>query len=84
MVVANSSLVIAGLVYMGWSYTNALWGYFHISPLDLGVGVVEYVLRSLSLFSPAIVIAAVALIAVTTVRAWDLDMTSSRTAPTEP
>jgi len=75
LVVANSSLVIAGLVYMGWSYTNALWGYFHINPLDLGVGVLEYVLRSLSLFSPVIVIAAVALIAVTAVPAWDLDLT---------
>jgi hypothetical protein len=75
LVVANSSLLLAGLVYMGWAYTSALWGYFHISPLDLGVGVVEYVLRSLSLFSPAIVIAAVSLIAVTAVRAWDLDLT---------
>jgi hypothetical protein len=74
LIVANSSLLIAGLVYMGWAYTDALLGYFHLSPLDLGVGVVEYVLSSLGLFSPAIVIVAAALIAVTAVRAWDLDL----------
>jgi hypothetical protein len=75
LVAANSSLLLAALLYMGWAYTSALYGYFHISPLDLGVGVQEYVLRSLSLFSPAIVIAAAALIAVTTARAWHLDLT---------
>lgn len=74
LVAANSSLLIAVLVYMGWAYEDALYGYFHVRPLDLGVGVVEYVLRSLSLFSPAIVFAAVALIAVTAVRAWDLNL----------
>jgi len=63
------------LVYMGWAYTNARWGYFHLNPLDLGVGVVEYVLRGLDLFSPAIVILAVLFIAVTAARAWDLDLT---------
>jgi len=78
LVVANSSLLLAALVYMGWAYTDALWGYFHVSPLDLGVGVVEYVLRSLSLFSPAIVIAAVAFIALTAARAWDLDLDLTR------
>ena len=75
LVVANSSLLIAALVYMGWAYTEALYGYFHISPLDLGIGVPEYVLRSLSLFSPAIVIATVAFIAVIAVRAWQLNLT---------
>jgi hypothetical protein len=73
LVVANSSLLIAVLVYMGWAYEDALYGYFHVRPLDLGVGVVEYVLRSLSLFSPALVFAAAGLIAVTAVRAWGLD-----------
>ncbi len=74
LVVANSSLLVAALVYMGWAYTEALYGYFHVSPLDLGIGIPEYVLRSLSLFSPAIVIAAVAFIAVMAVRAWPLDL----------
>jgi hypothetical protein len=74
LVVANSSLLIAVLVYMGWAYLNAMWGYFHLDPLDLGVGVVEYMLRGLDLFSPAIVIFAVAFIAVTAARTWDLDL----------
>ena len=60
---------------MGWAYEDALYGYFLVRPLDLDVGIVEYVLRSLSLFSPALVFAAAALIAVTAVRAWGLDMT---------
>lgn len=73
--VANASLLIAVLVYMGWAYENALYGYFQVRPLDLNVSVVEYMLRSLSLFSPAIVIAAVALIAVIAVRAWGIGQT---------
>jgi hypothetical protein len=75
LVVANSSLLIAVLVYMGWAYEDALYGYFHVRPLDLGVGVVEYVLRSLSLFSPAVVFAAAGLIAIASLRAWGLDVT---------
>jgi hypothetical protein len=74
-VVANASLLIAVLVYMGWAYDDALYGYFHVRPLDLDVSVVEYMLRSLSLFSPTIIIATVVLIAVTTVRAWHLSHT---------
>jgi hypothetical protein len=69
LIVANGSLIVAGLVYMEWAYTNALWGYFHINPIDLGVGVPEYVLRSLSLFSLTIVIVCVAVVAATAVRA---------------
>lgn len=60
---------------MGWAYEDALYGYFRVRPLDLDVGIVEYVLRSLSLFSPVLVFAAAALIAVTAVRAWGLDVT---------
>ena len=75
LVVADSSVLLAALVYMGWAYTDGLWEYFHLSPLDLGVGVVEYMLRSLALFSPAIVVVAVLVIALTAVRAWDLDLT---------
>jgi len=76
LVVANASLLIAVLVYMGWAYENALLGYFHLSPFDLDVGIVEYMLRSLSLFSPDLVIAAVVVVAVTAVRAWGLDRTT--------
>jgi hypothetical protein len=79
-VVANTSLLIAVLVYMGWAYDNALYAYFHLSPFDLGIGIVEYMLRSLSLFSPDLVIAAVVIIAVTAVRAWGLGRTASARA----
>lgn len=68
LVIANSSLVVAILVYMGWEYTNAYWGYFQVDPLNLGVGVLEYLLRSLSLFNPVIVIVAVAVVAATAAR----------------
>jgi hypothetical protein len=80
---ANSSLLIAGLVYMGWAYLNAEWGYFHLSPLSLGVGVVEYLLRSLSLFSPVIVLTVVVFISVTCLRAWDLDTARGIRKPRE-
>jgi len=76
LVVANTSLLIAVLVYMGWAYEDAFLGYFHLSPLDLDVGVVEYMLRSLSLFSPDLVVAAVVVVAVTAVRAWGLGRTT--------
>jgi hypothetical protein len=74
LIAANASLIAAGLVYVGWAYTNAMWGYFHINPIDLGVGIPEYVLRSLSLFSPAIVIAGIVLVVATAARAWNLDL----------
>ena len=67
LIFANSSLLAAVLVYMGWAYEDALYGYFHIRVLDLGVGVVEYVLRSLSLFSVAIVFVVAVLTAVSAV-----------------
>jgi hypothetical protein len=76
LVVANTSLLIAVLVYMGWAYDNALFGYFHLSPFDLDVGIVEYMLRSLSLFSPGLVFAAVVIVAVTAVHSWELDHTT--------
>jgi hypothetical protein len=70
LVVANTSLIAAILIYMGWSYDNALYERFHLNPLDLGFGPQEYALRSLSLFSSAIVIVAVLLIVVMSVRTW--------------
>ena len=54
---------------MGWAYDNALYGYFHLNTLDLGFGTLEYVLRSLSLFSPTLVVVAVAVIGIMSVRA---------------
>jgi hypothetical protein len=69
LVVANTSLIAAILIYMGWSYDNALYARFHLNPLDLGLGPQEYALRSLSLFSPVIVLFAVLLIVVMSVRA---------------
>jgi len=75
-VVANTSLLVAVLVYMGWAYDDALYGYFHLSPLDLDVGIVEYMLRSLSLFSPDLVMVAVVIAAVVAVRTWGLERTT--------
>jgi hypothetical protein len=74
-IAANASLLIAILVYMGWAYDDAYLGYFHLSPLDLNVGIVEYMLRSLNLFRSGIVLVAVGIVAVTAVRGWGLDRT---------
>ncbi len=60
---------------MGWAYDNAFYGYFHLSPLDLNISIVEYMLRSLSLFSTTVVIVAAAIIAATTIRTWGLGKT---------
>jgi hypothetical protein len=79
LIVANLSLLIAILVYMGWAYEDALYGYFHVRPLDLDVGIAEYILRSLSLFSTSLVFAAALLIVVTAVRTWGLDTTKTAT-----
>ncbi|MCD0452908.1 hypothetical protein LO762_27555 [Actinocorallia sp. API 0066] len=43
---AHISLAVAVLFYMGWAYTNAVHRYFQLNPLDLEIGVTEYVLRS--------------------------------------
>jgi hypothetical protein len=75
-VVANTSLLVAVLVYMGWAYENALYGYFHLSPLDLDVGIVEYMLRSLRLFSPELVLVAVVIATVAAIRTWGLERTT--------
>jgi hypothetical protein len=72
LVVANTSLIAAILIYMGWSYDNALYARFHLNPLDLGFGPQDYALRSLSLFSPVIVVVAVLFIVVMSVRSWGL------------
>jgi hypothetical protein len=71
-VVANTSLLIAILVYMGWAYDDAFYGYFHLNALDLNFSIVDYMLRSLDLFSTTIIIVAVVIILAATVRAWNL------------
>jgi hypothetical protein len=68
-------LLIAVLVYMGWAYDDAMYGYFHVRPLDLNVGIVEYMLRSLTLFRPGILLAAVGIVTVTAARTWGLGRT---------
>jgi hypothetical protein len=73
VVVANTSLLIAVLVYMGWAYYNAFFAYFHVDVLYLGIGVIEYMLVSLNLFSTKLVIAATVLILLTVPRTWNLD-----------
>ena len=64
LIAANSVLVTAVLVYMGWAYDDAFYGYFHVSPLNIGVGVTEFLLSSLHLFSPALIVTAVVVIAI--------------------
>jgi hypothetical protein len=74
-VVANGSLLVAILVYMGWAYEDALYGYFHVRPLDLNVGIVEYMLLSLTLFRPGAIVIAVAVIVVTAGWTWGPERT---------
>jgi hypothetical protein len=59
LIAANVSLIVAVMVYMGWAYDSSFFGYFHLNPLDLGVSVEDYLLGSLDLFKPIIVVAVV-------------------------
>jgi hypothetical protein len=63
LIAANVSLIVAIMVYMGWGYENAFYGYFHLSPLNLDISVQDYLFYSLHLFNPSVVFAAVAVIA---------------------
>jgi hypothetical protein len=47
---------------MGWEYENAYYGYFHLNPLDIGIGPQDYLLFSLDLFNPVVVLAIVSVI----------------------
>jgi hypothetical protein len=67
LIAANSSLLVAAMVYMGWAYDDALYGYFHLHALNLGMGVTEYLLYSVNLFSPTIIVSAAALVAATAI-----------------
>jgi hypothetical protein len=84
LIVANTSLLIAVLVYMGWAYDDAFYGYFHLNPLDLNLSIVEYMLQSLHLFSITIIIAAVVFTAAAAVRSWGLGKTESTRLATGP
>jgi hypothetical protein len=53
---ANTAVVGAVMFYMGWVYTSAWLGHFRINPLDLDIGITEYALRGLNVFSPVIIV----------------------------
>lgn len=57
-IVANSSLIVAVLVYLGWVNEDAYYGYFNLHPIDLGASVLEYLLSSADMFNPIFVILA--------------------------
>jgi hypothetical protein len=63
LIAANVSFFIAVLFYMGWAYDSALYGYFHLTPAQLGFGVPDYLLASRTLLGPYLVIAAAVVIA---------------------
>jgi hypothetical protein len=74
-VIANASLLAAISIYLGWLYSSAFLGYFHLNPLDLNFGVLDYTLRFVSVFSPAILVVAVGAVVFATARAWGLSQT---------
>lgn len=69
LIAANASVLTAALVYMGWAYQNAEYGRFGLNPQELNVGILEYMLYSLDSFSQVLLIAAVVVVAVSTVSA---------------
>jgi hypothetical protein len=79
LIAANISLIVAVMVYMGWAYESAFFGYFHLSALDPGLSVQDYLLVSLNLFQPTIVVAVVVItaIAVAATRSADLVKTAA-------
>lgn len=52
LIVANSSLILAVFVYLGWANEDAYYGYFNLHPIDLGASVLEYLLSSIDMFNP--------------------------------
>lgn len=69
---ANAGLALAVLFYMGWAYTNAWLNYFHVNPLNLEIGITEYALRGLRLFSPPFVLVAAAIVVAIELRLVEL------------
>lgn len=49
---------------MGWSYQEAYYGNFQVHPIDLGAGLTEYLIRSVSLFNPGFVVISVIIVAI--------------------
>jgi hypothetical protein len=66
LIAANVSLIVAIMVYMGWAYENAFFRYFGLSAIQIGISPQDYLLFSLNLFNPVIVVAVVAVIAIAT------------------
>ena len=62
MVVANATLIIAIMVYLGWAYENGFYSCFHLKPLNLGISVQDYLFYSLDLFNPIVIFAVVSVI----------------------
>jgi hypothetical protein len=62
LIAANITLIVAVMVYMGWAYESSFYGYFNLSPLDLGIGAQGYLFFSLNLFKPIVVVAVVIVI----------------------
>jgi NADPH:quinone reductase-like Zn-dependent oxidoreductase len=77
--IPHEASVVFSSVYMGWAYDTALYGYFHLNPLDLGISVVEYMLVSLSLFSPFLLILVTVFMLISAARTWHPNW--SRMAP---
>jgi hypothetical protein len=80
LIAANVTLIVAVMVYMGWAYESAFFGHFHLSPLDLGLSVEDYLLVSLSLFKPVVVVAVVGVIAVAVAATRSEDLASAAAA----
>jgi hypothetical protein len=69
---ANATILTALMFYMGWAYLNSWLGYFNISALGVGFGAFDFLLRSMSLFSPYLVIAGAAVAVALGTRSWGL------------
>ncbi|WBO65993.1 hypothetical protein [Streptomyces camelliae] len=65
IMIAQASFIAALMFYLGVTYTDAYYGYYHLSPFDLGFGFAEFALQSLNLLTfPVLVAVVVLLIAV--------------------
>lgn len=65
VVIGNTTLLGAVLVYMGWNYENSLLEYFQVSAFSVNIGTVEFALKGLvPLFESDAVFFAALLVAV--------------------
>jgi hypothetical protein len=70
-VIANTSLLTALVVYMGWAYENALLGYFRLSPIALNLDFLDYALKGLVFFlNTNIIFIAVGLVFIVAIGSW--------------